>query len=1116
VLKKLGKYELIEEVGRGAMGSVYKAHDPSIGRLVALKTISTSLVGNADLLERFYREAQSAGGLQHPNIVTIYELGQEGETPFIAMEFLEGQSLENLIDHRTNLSVSQKVGLILPVVRALEFAHARGVVHRDVKPANVMLTKDGTIKVVDFGIARIADMSKTRTDVLIGTIAYMAPQQIHGQRADVRSDIWALGVTFYELLCFRRPFDGENAAALMLNTIGATPIPLRDLVPDCPPALERIVEKMLQKHVADRFQTMEEIRFELEPLWKNMQEASISNLIADAEAAIHGHDLPRARDVLRKALEIDSGHGRVKPLLEQVNTEIRRIQNRAQIEKALERARELLKQGRYLEAKAEVEGALELDSNFIPARELLGTAKQAAETARLLQENLQAAKQRFAEDALAEAAKRVEKVLALDPGHTEARTLQRRIRERLTRREEQARREDLLSRARKFWGEQQLDDCIRLLADGHKEFPADPEIAKALEAAREDLAEQKKQQNLAEARMLAADRRFDEALVLIERLLERSADPAVRKLYSYIRQEKEALARRQTLERELVGIQSLINEGKFAEAVSKSEKLLQEFPDEGEAERLSRSARNELEQVERRRQIDEALQAIQRKMQSRKFQDAIDAAEKALIRAPGNPDLEAILGEARSRQKEKEASELLHKRIGEIQRIISRGQHTDAVDLARQTLSTLGPNAEVAQLLRAAEMELEQKRKKREEQERQLAEAQSLLQQDRFEEADELLRGAIESHLLPRKDVRVRQLLNEIEQRRAAASAAAAELRSQVTNYPAPSGPQVEAPSVQIDVGTSVVQQTPPVPEQPSAVDSVQVALSATVVVDNQLQSNPLPTGGVSDTPYQSEQSPVAEQSPVDVNLPATSEVFRADEEAIPSPRVFVNIFHERRLVVMGIALGVLVLIGVPVLILHARNQAEIALRDRARELEKSKNWPEALIQYEGLALRKGRLAAIGNEGATRLRGLIGQEELAMNQANDAEAKGNISLATELYRQAASLEGDKERQARDAVERLNALTPPVEPARQKFAQERKKTSSPEPAKALEPQAKCELLPSDIPIYIRMADDNRANGKYADAEREYNAIIQCEPQNEPAVEGLRRARVAQSLPHRIGN
>jgi len=1115
VLKKLGKYELIQVVGRGAMGSVYKAHDPSIGRLIALKTISASLVGNTDLLERFYREAQSAGGLQHPNIVTIYELGQEGETPFIAMEFLEGQSLENLIDQRTDLSLSQKVGLIVPVVRALEFAHSRGVVHRDVKPANVMLTKDGTVKVVDFGIARIADMSKTRTDVLIGTLAYMAPQQIRGQRADVRSDIWALGVTFYELLCYRRPFDGENAAALMLNTIAANPIPLRDLLPDCPLALEKIVEKMLQKDVADRFQTMEEVRFELEPLWKNMQEVSISNLIADAEAAIQGHDLPRAHDVLRKALEIDNSHGRVKPLLEQVNTEIRRIQDRAQIEKALERARELLKQGRHLEAKAEAEAALELDSNSVPARELLGTATQAAETARLLRENLQSAKQRFAEDALAEAAKRIEKVLELDPDNTEAHTLHRQIREQLTRREEQKRRDDLLHQARELWGEQQLDDSIRLLADAHKEFPADPEIAKVLEAVREDFAEQEKQQKLAVARRLAADQRFDEAIVLLETLSGRSADPAVHKLYSYIRQEKETLVRKQKLARELASVQSLINEERFREAASKSEELLQEFPDQAELEGLARFARNEMEHLERKRQIHEAMQAIQRKMQSGKFQDAIGAAENALIGAPGNADLEAILGEARSKQKEKEATQLLQKRIGEIQRNIKRGQHTDAVDLARQTLTTLGPSAEVAQLLRAAEMELEQKRKKREEQDKQLAAAQSLLQEDRFQEADDFLRGAIEMQLLPRKSSRVRQLLNEIEQRRVSASAAAAELRSQPTNDSAPSG---EAVSPQRDEAASVVQQTAPVPEQPLEVDSVDVALSATVVVDTRAQSNSSPGVNVSETPYQ------LEHSPGDGNLLEVSEISRAEKGAIPSLRRLGEIFQQSRLLVMGVGLGVLVLIGVTVMILHARNQAEIALRDRAQQLEEHREWPEALIQYEKLAQRRGPLAAIGSGDATRLRELLEQEEALMSTAREEEIKGNISQAQQFYEQAASLQGDKEQEAMEAVERvkqLQAQARPIQSARRgKTGPKQPKPPEPQPPIVTEaPEAKsanCDLRPSDISIYLNMAGDNRAKGNYADAERQYNAILRCEPQNEPAGEGLRRTKKAQAVPNRTPN
>src|SRR5882672_10941926 len=206
----MGKYELIGEVGRGAMGEVYKAFDPSIRRFVALKTITSSLLGNPDLLERFYREARSAGTLQHSNIVTVYELGTECDTPFIAMEFLKGESLEKIIERRPTLSVMEKLNLVYPVCRAIDYAHKRGIVHRDIKPGNVMLTKHGNVKVVDFGIARVADGAMTQTNVFMGTIGYMSPEQILGERADARSDIWSLGVTLYELLCYQCPFEGDN------------------------------------------------------------------------------------------------------------------------------------------------------------------------------------------------------------------------------------------------------------------------------------------------------------------------------------------------------------------------------------------------------------------------------------------------------------------------------------------------------------------------------------------------------------------------------------------------------------------------------------------------------------------------------------------------------------------------------------------------------------------------------------------------------------------------------------------------------------------------------------------------------------------------------------------
>lgn len=192
------------------MGVVYKARDPFIGRLVALKTINSNLVDRPDLLERFYQEAQSAGKLQHPNIVTIFELGQEKDTPFIAMEYLDGESLEKNIVKQTDLPLALKVGYIVRICQALEYAHKNRVVHRDIKPGNIMVNSEGVVKVVDFGIARLVDFSRTHTNMMIGTPAYMAPELFRKKKADERTDIWAVGVTFYELICNQRPFTGDG------------------------------------------------------------------------------------------------------------------------------------------------------------------------------------------------------------------------------------------------------------------------------------------------------------------------------------------------------------------------------------------------------------------------------------------------------------------------------------------------------------------------------------------------------------------------------------------------------------------------------------------------------------------------------------------------------------------------------------------------------------------------------------------------------------------------------------------------------------------------------------------------------------------------------------------
>ena len=356
-MAKLGKYELIGELGRGGMGIVYRARDPIINRLVALKTITAGVADYPNLLARFYREAQSAGGLQHPNIVTIYDMGEESGTPYIAMELIEGESLEQVIAARPDLPLSLKLTYAIQACRAFDYAHKRGIVHRDIKPANVMLSKDGTVKVVDFGIARVLESSKTQTGMLMGTFAYMSPEQYHGEHADERSDIWSFGVLLFELLTYQRPFSGDAPAALMNKICQQAPTPLHEVAPDCPPELEAVLDRIFQKSPADRYQTMEDLLVELDPICKSFQSATVLKLVEQAGDLVKQGNHSQARDVLRQALQIESTNTRARSLLEKVNLELKRALIRPKAQLFVEKGLELLAQGKIQEARVEAENA---------------------------------------------------------------------------------------------------------------------------------------------------------------------------------------------------------------------------------------------------------------------------------------------------------------------------------------------------------------------------------------------------------------------------------------------------------------------------------------------------------------------------------------------------------------------------------------------------------------------------------------------------------------------------------------------------------------------------------------------------------------------------------------
>jgi serine/threonine protein kinase len=256
---KLGRYVIQSELGRGAMGVVYKATDTVLERTVAVKTVNMALESDgAEKYEaRFYQEARAAGGLNHPNVVTVYDVGKEGNVAYMAMEFIEGVELRSLTGDGRVLPVTQAVSVAAQVAEGLAYAHEHGVVHRDIKPANIMVMPEGPVKITDFGIARMraAADELTQTGMMLGSPKYMSPEQVIGKRADQRSDIFSLGVILYEMLTGGGPFNGENVTALMYQIVNFAPPAPSAVNPAVPELLDFIVAKMLAKPLEERYQS---------------------------------------------------------------------------------------------------------------------------------------------------------------------------------------------------------------------------------------------------------------------------------------------------------------------------------------------------------------------------------------------------------------------------------------------------------------------------------------------------------------------------------------------------------------------------------------------------------------------------------------------------------------------------------------------------------------------------------------------------------------------------------------------------------------------------------------------------------------------------------------------
>lgn len=277
--KTIGKYEILGELRREPIFIEYAARDQQTGRAVALRIIPPNIPGRAELLRRFQREARACAALQHPNIIATYEFGEDHDIHFLALELLEGSDLAQIVERQKKEGVENPqsaavlLGCIVQICRALDYLHRQGIVHRDVKPASIFVTNDGTSKLTQFAASYLPE-TPDAPGILLGTVEYMSPEQIKARKVDGRSDIWSVGCTIHEILTHRKPFTGETFSAKMFAITTEDPMSINDLRPDLPREVDDVVRRALRKDREERYQNMAELLTDLEPLVKRMQSAA--------------------------------------------------------------------------------------------------------------------------------------------------------------------------------------------------------------------------------------------------------------------------------------------------------------------------------------------------------------------------------------------------------------------------------------------------------------------------------------------------------------------------------------------------------------------------------------------------------------------------------------------------------------------------------------------------------------------------------------------------------------------------------------------------------------------------------------------------------------------------
>ena len=686
----MGKYEVLETVGHGGMGVVYKAVDPEIGRLVGIKMMTSAVLNDPLLQQRFYREAQSAGKLRHPNIVTIYDLGVQEAVPYIVMEFLEGESLDVTFRSGRPLALEEKLNIAMQVCSALAYAHEHSIIHRDIKPGNVMLLKDGTVKLVDFGIARIGAEYVTRSGQLLGSIQYMSPEQIHGGKVDLRTDIFSTGVLLYQMLTNTLPFEGQDAGATLLKIIHGSPAPLSKYLQGYPPDLDGIVQRVLAKNPDDRYQNANELAFDLSHLEQQLRRKSVSEQLELVESSVASEQWDKAREQLLHVLRIDRQNTQATSLLRRVQQHIQQQQRYQRIKDLKRQAEEATARNALDEAVRCLEIAVNLDESDSQLREFLDSIKSKKDRAGKVKELLARAKTAFDTQDLENALARAQQALNVDAENPDAKELHATIARELAERSKLKQVQNCLNEARKQISARHFTAALNVLQEA---AIIDPQALGVNELVASASAGQQQERRRKEVEQLSGDiaealnrNDFSMACAKAAEAVEKFPnDRGLSKLKALAEKELEGAAKRMYVEKQIALARRLLEEMQPSEALAPLREALARYPEEFALQSMyslitEYVERDRAEQF-KTRVIQQAKDALRRKA----YTEAIQVLQTAQRQTP-SVDFDDLLQFAQEEAANYAARQKVDAAAQKAGQLMSAGEYQTAVELLEATL----------------------------------------------------------------------------------------------------------------------------------------------------------------------------------------------------------------------------------------------------------------------------------------------------------------------------------------------------------------------------------------------------------------------------------------------